>query len=197
MPKNNRHGQSTILSDGEYAKIRKQLKSESHRLFFDIARWTGERWGAITQLQIEDVYADPAIREPHHYITFRASTRKAAPDGSRTTRQVPIHPQLKESLLLYRSPFNESIWLFPSNEADRPITFSAADKWLRAAVDAAGLSKRGISTHSTRRTFITRLSGLGTDIKIIQALTGHKDVKALIRYIEVSDNQISNALAAL
>jgi integrase/recombinase XerD len=195
--KNNRHGQAAILSHSDAAKIRKQLKSDSHKLFFDIARYTGERWGAIAQLQVGDVYADPVLCLPHEQITFRASTRKASPTGKRHTRQVPIHPELRDLLMAHNPPIQGSAWLFPSPTADRPITFSAADKWLRAAVRGAGLEGKGISTHSTRRTLITRLANKGTAIRVIQAITGHADIKVLSRYIEVTPDQVREALAAV
>lgn len=193
----NRHGQAAILSDVHYSKIRRHLKSDTHKLFFDIARWTGERWGAIAQLRVSDVYADPVLSLPHEQITFRASTRKAAPNGDRNTRQVPIHPQLQDILLAYNPSIQPGAYLFPSPHAERPITFSAADKWFRAAVTQAGLKHKGFSTHSTRRTLITNLSQKGIGLKVMQAVTGHRDVKSLLRYIEVSPQQVREAIAVL
>lgn len=193
----NRHGQAAILSPSDTAKIRRQLSNDAHRLFFDIARFTGERWGAIAQLQVGDVYADPVLCLPHEVITFRAATRKADPSGKRATRQVPIHPDLRDLLLAYTPPLEGSAWLFPSPASEGPVSFSAADKWLRAAIRGAGLEGKGFSTHSTRRTLITRLANNGVAIRVIQAITGHRDLKTLARYIEVTPDQISAALGAL
>lgn len=69
MPKNNRSGQSAILSNTDYSRIRKNFKSPHHRLMWDIAQFTGERWGAIIKLKISDVYSQGEVREE---ITFRA-----------------------------------------------------------------------------------------------------------------------------
>lgn len=90
-----------------------------------------------------------------------------------------------------------SDWLFPSIEPEKHITFSAADKWLRSAIVAAGLAHKGISTHSTRRTLITRLSEAGVDVKTIQAITGHRDIKALMRYVEVSPDRVRSAMSLI
>jgi integrase/recombinase XerD len=195
--KSNRHGQAAILSDVDYTKIRRHLKSDTHKLFFDIAKWTGERWGAIAQLQVGDVYSDPVLSLPHEQITFRASTRKASPKGERSTRQVPVHPQLRDVLMAYNPAIQPSAYLFPSPLGEQPITFSAADKWFRAAVAQAGLRHKGFSTHSTRRTLITNLSQKGIGLKVIQAVTGHRDLKSLLRYIEVSPEQVKEAIAVL
>ena len=96
----NGHGKAAIISDADYQKIRQTFKSKKYRLLLDIARYTGERWGALVQLGINDIYDESW--SPLVWITFRASTRKAAPGGKRTTRQVPTHPQLLELLVGYR-----------------------------------------------------------------------------------------------
>ncbi|MCT7954633.1 tyrosine-type recombinase/integrase [Laspinema palackyanum] len=196
MPKNSRHGQSEILTDSDYARILKQIANPTHRLFLTIARFTGERWGAITQLQVSDCYEDPLKCAPRSSITFRASTRKASPDGKRETRQVPLHPLLKSELENFHPPLQG--WLFPSvRYPEKHVTFQAVDRWFRQAVDRAGLGKRGISTHSTRRTLITCLSRSGVSIPVLKQITGHKNDRVLLRYVEVDPDQIANAIALL
>lgn len=197
MSKNNRHGQAEILSASDCDRIRRSIISKHHLLLWDIARYTGERWGAICQLKVSDVFADAIASVPHPEITFRKSTRKASPSGKQETRQCPVHPELSRLLRAYKP--NKSGFLFSSGMgAVNPISFSACDKWLRAAVVRAGLGHRGISTHSTRRSFITILYyDRGVDIKTLQAITGHSDLKSLQRYIEVSDDRKVAAIALL
>lgn len=194
MAKNNRNGQAAILSDSDYARIRKCLKNPQHRLVFDIAKYTGERWGAILQLKISDIYEATGL--PKEQVTFRAVTRKARPDGKRTTRQIPIHPNLRDILAAHKmSPGQE--WLFPNSVSNKPISLRAADLMLRRAIGRAGLESKGISTHSTRRTFITRLHESGIDLYTIQRITGHQDLKALGRYVEISSDRVKGAIAVL
>ena len=195
MPKNNRHGQAAILSEIEIRLIRKALISEKHKLFFDIAVFTGERWGAITQLEVGDVYMDAIKFIPHGQITFRAKTRKGNPDGSYSTRQVPIHGMLRDRLRAYRPPMYG--YLFPNPQGVAPISLRAADLFLRRALEAAGLEHRGISTHSTRRTFITNLYAKGVDIYVLQKLTGHKSLSALLSYVEIPESRIQQAINLL
>lgn len=193
--KNNRCGQAAVISDADCLKIRKQIRCKKYKLLFDLARYTGERWGALVQLKDGDIYDDKGrVRET---IVFRASTRKADTKGKRKTRSVPVHPHLRELLEAYR-PQEQSCWLFPSREdSTRPITLRTADAMLRRAVEAAGLGHKGISTHSTRRTFITRLWEQGVDIHTIQLLTGHSDLKSLVLYVEANPERIRKALALL
>ena len=163
-------------------------------MLLDIAWYTGERWGCLVQLQVNDVYSAPGVAR--HHITFRSATRKASPDGKRETRQVPMHGQLAEALSNYKAPANG--WLFPSRlDPDEHLTLRGAAWSLAKAVIQAGLSQSGISTHSTRRAFITHLHEKGCDIKTIQAVTGHRDLKALQRYVEVTPDRVKAAIALL
>lgn len=191
--KNNRFGQAAILSYEQKQKIRNSFEADKYKLFWDIACYTGERWGAICQLLVRDVYDN--FDRPRKEITFRSHTRKADTTGKRKTRQVQIHPVLERSLLGYKVP--ESEFLFPSDTLSNPITFHAAQKALKLALEKAKLSNRGISTHSTRRTFITELARAGVGLDVIQAITGHRDVNSLRRYIEDDPTRIKAALMNL
>jgi integrase/recombinase XerD len=198
MPKICRHGQAEVLSDQDCAKILKFLKNPKHRLFFAIACFTGERWGAITQLRILDVYTNPDRRELRKTICYRASTRKASPKGHRTTREVPIVPELALHLQAYSLPVPTGEWLFPDyRRPEKHMSFQNADHFLRAALDKAGLGGKGISTHSTRRTLVTKLAESGVALPVIQKITGHRSLQTLQRYVEVSDRQVFEALCRL
>ncbi|WGV25933.1 tyrosine-type recombinase/integrase [Halotia branconii] len=192
--KNHRNGQAAILSDAEYSKIRKQIRSKKYKLLLDLAWYTGERWGALVKLQVADVYREDGT--PHEYINFRACTRKATPDGKRQTRQVPVHPVLAEALATYQ-PEDNSLWLFPCRDGNGAITIRWADMILRAAVDRAGMSAKGISTHSTRRSFITKLHRNGTDLYTIKKITGHRDFKSLEKYVDIDSDRVKGAINAL
>ena len=189
-----RNGQAAVLTTEEYSKIRKQIKSQKYKLLLDLAWFTGERWGALVQLLIEDVY-NPDLT-PREYVNFRAKTRKATPDGKRQTRQVPIHPTLTDSLQAYK-PETNSVWLFPNRDGTKPITVRWADMILRSAVERLGLEAKGISTHSTRRSFITQLHKNGTDLYTIKKITGHCSFQALERYVEINSDTIKGAIANL
>ncbi|WP_088243872.1 tyrosine-type recombinase/integrase [Calothrix rhizosoleniae] len=191
--KNNGSGKAAMLSNLDYSKIRKNIINEKYKILFDIAWYTGERWGALVQLRKNDIYQKDGT--PKDYITFRARTRKASPDGTQQTRQIPVNETLWNLLNSY-SP--KDGYLFPSrNYPEQHITLRNADSILRKAVAKAGLAAKGISTHSTRVTFITKLHEQGTDIYTIQQITGHKDLKALAGYINISPDRIKNAINLL
>lgn len=190
-----RHGKAAIITDADYLKIRKSLKGKKYRLLLDVARFTGERWGAIIQLLVTDVVDNYGNVRTH--ITFRAATRKAAPSGERRTRQVAVHPELKESFEA-NPPRLLQVWVFESPmKLNEPISLRAADLMLRAALRIARLEHKGYSTHSTRRTFITRLWERGVDLHTIQLTTGHQDLKSLVGYVEADPDRVTRAIALL
>lgn len=195
MPKINRSGKAKILSESELSKIRKQLLTPRSQLLFDILRYTGERVGAVIQLQRLDVYE--ANGKPREYITFRSSTRKAAAGKKAHTRQMPIHPALAEILKSFPAD-KESAWLFPRNgDPAQHISRQGADDLIRRACDRAGLGGKGISLHSFRHTLITNLHEKGVGIGTIQAITGHANLRSVQEYISVSEAEVKNAIALL
>lgn len=195
MGKNDRAGQAKILTEWELSKIRKCLRRERDKLLFDILRFTGERMGCVIQLRQSDCFNHKG--QVLDVITFRANTRKASPKGVRKTRQVPVHPALAEYMEGYELPAVNG-WLFPSrNDRTKHVTFQAADQILRNAIDKAGLGGKGISSHSFRRTLITRLDEAGVSIRTIQGITGHASIASVQRYVEVSEERMRKAIELL
>lgn len=194
--KNKGHGKAEILDNVEFEKIYNAFTSKHHKLIWQILRYTGERIGAILQLKVSDVFVDASGSMPHSYITFRASTRKATPDGGRNTRQVPITRALAAELHKYYPP--NFGWLFPSPGTDKyHITRQSYDKTFRLALVKAGLNRRGFSLHSPRRTLITRLSQANFPLANIRAITGHKSIQTLQEYISVSPAETAQMLESI
>lgn len=173
----------------------RSFTSPSHKLIFSIARYTTERVGAILKLEILDVYDIKG--KPRPILTFKGANRKGYKGKPGKTRQVPVHGHLMELLKSYELPKNTK-WLFPN--PDNPlkhISRQAADDALRRACDKAGLGDAGISTHSFRRTAITELANSGVNIRVIQEITGHSNLGQLKTYIEVSEEQVREAIKFL
>jgi integrase/recombinase XerD len=183
-----RNGQATPLDKDTYELISESLPSELHRLFFAIAWYTGERPQAILKLEVNNVYQNCLLRLPREKIIFPAHSRKG-----RATREIFTHRALKLILCAYQPP--PSGFLFPSYSRARHLSRQAMDKAFRKALEAASLQNQGFSLYSFRRGFITHLYQKGFGIKTIQALTGHKSISSLVKYIDVTESQLKNAIS--
>ena len=192
--KNNRHGKAAILSQEDYSRIRKQVRSKKYKLLIDIAWFTGERIGALCQLKISDCYDDKL--QPRKHINFQARTRKATPNGKRRTRQLATHSTLIESLQGY-NPNLDFEYLFHDRSGQSHITPRWCDRILRSACERAGLTPKGISWHSFRRTFATRLHRNGVGIYTISKILDHSNVRTTQEYIDVNQDEIHGAIEAL
>lgn len=192
--KRSRKGKASILKSWEAQAIYDNFTTPTDKLIWQILRFTGERVSAVLALEIGNVYYKPEKSLTYPEITFPATSRKKSPDGTTQTRQVPIVSPLLLELQNFCPPQN-SLLLFPApRDRTKPIDRSNYDRKFRKAVRKAGLSEKGFSLHSTRRSLITRLHEAGYSIAMIQQITGHKSLNALREYIDIDVKAVSKAI---
>lgn len=182
MPKVDRSGQAEIFTETDFRRLISKVKKPSHRILFFLAWFTGERMGAILKLKVENVYEYPKDSITRKEVVFPSSARKKDIHGHAETRSVPMHPDLAYELGRFKPP--SSGWLFGGRSPADHLSLRAGDYALRRALAKAKLHRKGYSTHSFRRTFITDLSNKGVGIPDLKAVTGHKSVQSLERYIQ-------------
>ncbi len=66
-----------------------------------------------------------------------------------------------------------------------PYSARSVQSIMRSAMEKSGLSKQG-SLHSLRHSFATHLLNDGTDIRYVQQLLGHKDIKTTMIYSQIN-----------
>lgn len=176
------NGQGKILTSDELRLLFSEgLRSPRDRALFGICLFTGCRVSEALALQTTDIRGA--------MLTFRKSTTK----GKLKTRVVDIQPGLAALLAEYQPKPGA---LFPGMRGVSPtLTRFAADKILRAACQRSGLE--GVSTHSFRRTALTMMSSAGIPLRVIQEISGHNNLEALQRYLEVSPDQKKRAVSVI
>jgi integrase/recombinase XerD len=85
--------------------------------------------------------------------------------------------------------FNFNAPLFKTQRGSR-FQPDVLQKWFRKIYDKAGLV--GASSHSGRRTFITRLIEQGADIKAVSRLAGHAHIATTSEYVEDNPDRLKH-----
>jgi integrase len=119
----------------------------------------------------------------------------AAKNGS--GRLIPMHPDLRQALVAYRG-LSTGIGPVIRSERGGTMTPLSVVVWFNRAFRNIGLS--GCSSHSGRRTFITRAARLvhkaGGSLRDVQLLAGHRSIQTTQRYID-GDSDAQRKLVAL
>ena len=112
-----------------------------------------------------------------------------ATKGRTGGRSIPLHPQLRTTLMALHQERREDLepWhpvLF--SERGRGLTADTVQLWFHRLYTSLGFA--GCSSHSGRRTFITRaarkVSEAGGSLRDVQQLAGHASLEMTQRYIE-------------
>jgi len=112
-------------------------------------------------------------------------------------RLIPIHPELRDALSDLRSQ-TEAAGPVVRSQRGGPMTPVSIVNWFAQAYRAIGL--QGCSSHSGRRTFITRAARLvhhaGASLRDVQLMAGHRSIQTTQRYID-GDNDAQRKLVSL
>jgi integrase len=116
---------------------------------------------------------------------------------NRSGRLIPMHKQLREAMIDWRgmAPATGPV---VRSERGGAMTSLSIVVWFARAYRAVGLE--GCSSHSGRRTFITRAARLvhkaGGSLRDVQLLAGHRSIQTTQRYID-GDTDAQRKLVSL
>ena len=182
------HRLPAILSQEEVAQLIDAASTAFHRTLLMTLYATGARNAEVTRLKFSDVDSKRMV------IHIQGGK-------GRKDRDVMLSPRLLEELRehwhrLRRKP---RVWLFPGNHdhcADHPIDTKTVWHACQQAAKRAGIQK-GVHPHTLRHCFATHLLEDGADLRTIQILLGHHDLKETALYLHLSQRHLNTTASPL
>jgi integrase/recombinase XerD len=168
-----------ILSQEEVRSIIDAASDLFQRAILMTLYSTGMRCEELARLAITDIDSKRMVVRIHR--------GKGGKD-----RDVPLSPKLLETLREYWRWMKPQTYLFPSRYKVRkgsPITTKGVFEVCRSAALKAGIQKT-VGCHSFRHSFATHLLESGADLRTIQLLLGHSDIKCTTVYLHLSQRHL-------
>jgi len=114
----------------------------------------------------------------------------------RKDRYVMLSQVLLETLREYWKQYRPVRWLFEGRPQGRALASSTAEKVFKHAALKAGIGKH-VYFHSLRHAFATHLLEDGTNIRLIQALLGHRSLTSTQVYTHVARTNVTQTKSPL
>ncbi len=178
-----------VLSPEEVTQLIEAAPNLRHRTILLLLYATGLRRTEASRLKIADIDSKRMMIHVHQG------------KGSRD-REVPLTPKLLEALREYWRccKVKPRVYLFPTRvqatAEERPISDKAVWNACHDTALRAGLTKR-IGPHTLRHSFATHLLEAGNDLRTIQLLMGHEELKHTTVYLHLSRRHLHAAVNPL
>ena len=191
LMKNNRYGQAKVLTTQELDLTIDNISSKLHRTIASTLRNTGARVGEVVQLKWQDL-------EEESILFPKTITKRKL-----KSREIFISNKFHNELMLWkqewtlfkgREPLPED-YIFYGRFNGTHITSRAFFLALQKSLERAEIV--GATSHSFRRSALTKLHKSGLPLKIIQSLSGHSSLNTLSLYLQVSDEDKKRAISLL
>lgn len=185
-----RHGKAKVLTQQEIQRLFTQgLTTARDRTLCAVMLYTGCRVNEAVTLKITDVYDKKGRIRPELIL------RKGNTKGKLATRTIPVLDDLRHFLEQYKPPTTSDGFLFPGRWGRGHLHSDSASIIFREGCKQVDIE--GASTHSFRRTALTLMSNAGIPLRVIQEISGHRNLEQLQNYLEVESSQVRGAIAAL
>ena len=176
----------TILSREEVAQLLHAARTPGERILLMALYASGARNAELAHLKVSDIDSQRMV------VHIRGCK-------GRKDRDVMLSPKLLVALRAHWRYYHRksSTWLFPSNyRKDRPIDTKTIWYACRKAAQRAGLQKR-VYPHLLRHCFATHLYEAGADLRAIQVLLGHENLKDTLLYVHLAIQRLNSTASPL
>jgi len=212
-----------VLSTREVERILDSL-TERNRLIFELLYGSGLRISECLRLRVQDIDMRrlsitvrsgkgnkdrQTLLSPKTLSVLKTTIENSIKVMSKDSKQ-GIAPSLPYALdRKYPNAFKSPQWafVFPSTALSKhPVSGkicrhhlhqTVARKALQIAVKKSGVNNKKINCHTFRHSFATHLLESGTDIRTVQELLGHNDVKTTQIYTHVLGQHYAGTISPL
>ena len=201
----------SVLTTQEVRSIIEQLEGRN-KLIVELLYGSGLRVSECLRLRVQDVDLDTSsldIRDAKGHKDRRTILSQRLHQPLKDVIEEAIALQKKDNKSgfgcslpyalgrKYPNAFRSPAWafIFPASDyCAHPVTgeqcrhhlhYTAVAKMLRRAVAAAGITNKRVKSHTFRHSFATHMLSSGADIRTVQELLGHSDVKTTQIYTHV------------
>lgn len=171
-----------ILSHDEIGALLKSISNKKHRLLVALAYGAGLRISEVVKLRRQDVDIDSLT------ITVRQSKGKK-------DRLTLLPESLVKDLQPMMDAKNINEYIFESNRGGHLSEASGQKIFYRALKETK--IKKSATFHSLRHSFATHLLENGVDVRYVQELLGHANIRTTQIYTHVTNPNIKNIKSPL
>jgi integrase/recombinase XerD len=173
-----------VLSRDEVASLLDAIEDPRYRTMIATVYATGLRTSEVIELRVGDIDSKRML--------IRVREGKGRKD-----RYVNLSPVLLEMLRWWWELERPRDRVFPSSRnPTRPVSDKSLGRACRIACARAGIAKK-VTVRTLRHTFATHLLEDGVDLRVIQTLLGHSNVRTTQIYTFVSDDRIRSTISPL
>ena len=167
----------TVLSADEITRILEYTRNLKHWTMLATLYATGLRSKELRLLQVSDIDSPRMVLHIRH-------------GKGQVPRDLVLSPMLLERLRVYWRWQKPKEWLFPSQERqEHPMGGKSLRVICANAGRRAGIEKP-VHPHVFRHSYATHLLEAGADLRTIQVLLGHVDIRTTACYLRVSTRRL-------
>ncbi|MFO8052657.1 MAG: tyrosine-type recombinase/integrase [Candidatus Omnitrophota bacterium] len=171
-----------VLSRSEIKNLIKQTKNTKHRLLLSLAYGAGLRVSEAVNLRVKDIDFEE--------LTIHLKNSKGKKD------RITIFPdKLKVNLKSLTAGKNKNNFVFSSHRGGK-LSTRTAQKVFKDSLKKTGIKKEA-TFHSLRHSFATHLLENGVDVRYVQELLGHQNIRTTQRYTQVTNPRLKNIKSPL
>ncbi|MFY7651942.1 MAG: tyrosine-type recombinase/integrase [Chitinophagaceae bacterium] len=177
IPRPKKHLQlPKVISEEKILEGIMRVENLKHKAILVTAYSAGLRVSEVVNLRVTDVNSDRM-----QLFIERAKGKK--------DRMVPLAQITLLVLRTYVKEYKPKHWLFEGQFSGEPYSIRSAQMIFKEAYQQFNIPKN-VGFHSLRHSYATHLLENGTDLRYIQNLLGHNDIKTTLRYTHVSNDKL-------